>query len=74
MPSPKNVDLSWNSISTEGMRLLLNSVRGNENIQTFSVAYNPIGKTAKLRAFGNWLRKNTNLHHLDLSGVLQTPE
>ena len=72
MPCLKNIDISWNKISTRLMKELFVALRPSQYIRNLNVAFNPVSSTDKLKELGMFIKQNTSLHHLDLSGVLQT--
>ena len=72
LPSFKDLDLSWNQIGTAGMKALCQSLRGNQQVRSLSLAFNPVATTDDLEELGYFMRHNSCLEHLDLSGVLQT--
>ena len=52
--------------------MICESLRGNGHIRSLNIAYNPVSKTDDVKELGLFLRQDTSLQHLDLSGVLQT--
>ena len=55
------------------MKTLFASLRHNHYVEHLNISFNPIpADDVKLKDFGNWLRKNANLQHVDISGCLQT--
>jgi len=73
-PSLSSIDISWNKISTANMKKLMQALRSNYQVKSLSIAFNAFDKEDPLLEFGNFIRQNPNLQHLDVSGALQTAE
>lgn len=54
------------------MSRLFEAVRQNNHLVSLNLAFNPVSKKNELTELGSFLKRSTNLQHLDLSGVLQT--
>lgn len=74
MPCLEHIDLSWCKMGTLQLEKLLESARGNHYIQTLNLAHNPVSAKHDLESLCAFIKNNPQLQHLDLSGVLQTPE
>ena len=72
-PNLKQLDISWNKISTKQMTKFLETLKGNFHIISLNIAFNPVSKTDNIKPLEWFIRQNYSLQYLDLSGVLQTP-
>ena len=54
------------------MKEIILAICKNNNLQYLNISFNPCSQTDKLKLFGNYIRQNSKLQHLDISGVLQT--
>ena len=52
----------------------MQALRSNYQVKSLSIAFNAFDKEDPLLEFGNFIRQNPNLQHLDVSGALQTAE
>lgn len=66
------LDISANSLASPSMLKMLRSLENNESLQTLSLAWNDLGQDADITPLKRFIRRNTNLTHIDLSGLLHS--
>lgn len=74
MPCLFYLDLSWCRLKTDQLQSLLDSIMTNNYLQDLNIAYNPVSVSATLDSLCTFIRTNSQLQHLNLSGVLQTTQ
>jgi hypothetical protein len=52
------------------MRKLIDVLQPNHYLRSLNLAYNPVAKGDNLEALCKFIRNNSSLQHIDLSGVL----
>ena len=60
-PSFRDLDISWNQISTKQMKTICETLAGNQYIRKLNLAFNPVSRTDDLKELGQFMRQNTSL-------------
>ena len=70
----KKLDISWNELFGRQIETLFAALAENKDLEYLNIAMTSLSKHTDTKDLRKFIRRNSNLLHLDLSGMFKTAE